>query len=237
MSENRVIIFSPHPDDETLACGGTIAKRIREGYEVFVVFMTDARYSLRAVGITSGPSPQEISNIRREEAREAMKILGLQDKNLFFLNFEDQTLEAHYQDAKRIVLKILKDVSPIEVYFPQRKEYHRDHRITNFIVQEALSHLNLIPVRVQYAIAWAFPFNIMVHMLEEKKFISFMSNILNLDIIYVDISEFLYLKMKALEAYKTQLLAFSYQERKNLFRSSFLNRFLKKKESFFINSI
>jgi hypothetical protein len=35
MIDRRMIVFSPHPDDETLACGGTIIRKIREGYDVY----------------------------------------------------------------------------------------------------------------------------------------------------------------------------------------------------------
>ena len=234
--KKKIVIFAPHPDDETLACGGTIAKKISEGYEVFVVFMTDARYSLTAVGITSGPLPHEVSIIRREEAVKAMKTLGLKEKNIFFLNFEDKTLKMRYRDALKKVIEILADISPVEVYFPQRKEYHIDHRVTNLIVREALKRLNLHPIEFQYAIAWSFPYHLLVHVLNEQLFDSLMSNILKLDMIHVNISKFLHLKSKALNEYKTQMMAFSYNERKNLIKRSFLKRFLKKEEKFFVNS-
>jgi LmbE family N-acetylglucosaminyl deacetylase len=122
----------------------------------------------------------------------------------------------------------------VEVYFPQKKEYNIDHRVTNMMVQEVLGHLNLNPIKFQYAIAWLFPYNVVAHIIDERKFYLFMSSILNLSIVYEDISKFLNLKKKALEAYKTQLMAFSYKERKNIIKRSFLNSFLEKKEKFFV---
>jgi len=32
----RVLVIAPHPDDEILGCGGTMARRIAEGHEVYV---------------------------------------------------------------------------------------------------------------------------------------------------------------------------------------------------------
>ena len=56
--EHNVIIFSPHPDDETLGCGGTIAKKVKEGYQVKIVFMTDGRNAFsKILKINSCPSP------------------------------------------------------------------------------------------------------------------------------------------------------------------------------------
>jgi LmbE family N-acetylglucosaminyl deacetylase len=36
-----MVVFAPHPNDETLACGGTIIKRLREGFNVYIILMTD----------------------------------------------------------------------------------------------------------------------------------------------------------------------------------------------------
>ena len=30
----KCLVFAPHPDDETIGVGGTILKKIKEGYEV-----------------------------------------------------------------------------------------------------------------------------------------------------------------------------------------------------------
>jgi LmbE family N-acetylglucosaminyl deacetylase len=40
-----VVVFSPHPDDETLGCGSTIIKKKRLGADVTIVFMTDGSKS------------------------------------------------------------------------------------------------------------------------------------------------------------------------------------------------
>ena len=46
--------FAPHPDDETWGCGGTVAKKISEGYEVLIMVLTDGRYAFqKMLGIES----------------------------------------------------------------------------------------------------------------------------------------------------------------------------------------
>jgi LmbE family N-acetylglucosaminyl deacetylase len=49
LTEKSILVFAPHPDDETLGCGGTIANRVREGHEVEIFFMTDGRTLERGV--------------------------------------------------------------------------------------------------------------------------------------------------------------------------------------------
>ena len=73
--KEKIIVFAPHPDDETLGCGGTIAKRIVEGYEVIIVIMTDGRHSyLEMLGIDKDPTPNELKEIRKEEVKRATRI-------------------------------------------------------------------------------------------------------------------------------------------------------------------
>ena len=45
----RIVVFAPHPDDETLGTGGTIVRKLNEGYEVVIVVLTDGRYAFSTV--------------------------------------------------------------------------------------------------------------------------------------------------------------------------------------------
>lgn len=232
----KAIVFAPHPDDETLGCGGTIARRLSEGYEVFVVFMTDGRHALAEFGISSAPTPFEMKGMRREDALRATKILGLQEKNLFFLDFEDRTLEKHEGLVQEIILQILKDVSPVEVFFPQEREYNIDHRVTNTIIRRAIDISNLHPIEYRYAIAWSFPLYLLIHVMNEHTFDLLTSKFLKRDLIHVDISKFLLLKKMAIEEYKSQITVLSSGQKRPALKHSFLKRFLKNEEKFFVNT-
>ena len=232
----KVVVFAPHPDDETLGCGGTIVKKLSNGYGVSIVFMTDGRHSLTDLGIYSGPTPFEIKERRREEALRAMKILGVQEKDLFFLDFEDKSLEKHQKLVQERIVEILKDVSPTEVFFPQEKEYNIDHRVANMIVRRALRTSNLHPIEYRYTVAWSFPFYLCMHIVNERTFDLFMSKLLRSDLIYVDISKFLPLKEMAIKEYKCQIITLSSKQKKPVLKSSFLKRFLKNEEKFFVNA-
>lgn len=234
--EKRAIVFAPHPDDETLGCGGTIAKKSNEGYDVSVVFMTDGRHSLAEIGISSGSTPFEMKVIRREEAIRAMKILGLQEKNLFFLDFEDKTLERNERLVQERVVEILKDASPVEVFFPQAKEYNIDHRVTNIIVRRAIEKSSIHPIEYQYIIAWKFPLYLLVHVLKGCTFDLLVSKVLEDDLIYVDISKFLHLKQMAIKEYKSQTKVLSDEQKRPALKNSFLKRFLENKEKFFFKT-
>jgi len=232
--KKEAIVFAPHPDDETLGCGGTIAKRLSEGYNVYVVFMTDGRHSLAEFGISSGPTPSEMKEIRREEAKRAMKILGLQERNLLFLDFEDKTLEKHESLVQERIVDILKDTSPEEVFLPQEKEYNTDHRVTNLITKRAIEVSNLHPIEYQYTIAWSFPFYLLMHVMNERTFDYLTSNFLKRDLIRVDVSRFFPLKEMAIKEYRSQITLLSSGQRRPVLKRSFVKEFLKDREKFFV---
>jgi len=128
------VVFAPHPDDETLACGGTIIKKTNEGSTVDLVFVTD--------GSKSHPKlmpPQEMKVTREKEALAAASILGVERQAVHFLHFEDRELQHHFEAAVEAVLRILNECGPEEVFLPYPLEAPRDHRATNVIVKEALN--------------------------------------------------------------------------------------------------
>lgn len=91
----RLLVFSPHPDDETLAAAGLIQRVIERGGSVRVVWMTNGDGFLDGVrseyDITE-PSDHdfiEYGKMRQEEAIRAMEELGLEEGDCVFLGFPD----------------------------------------------------------------------------------------------------------------------------------------------------
>lgn len=234
--KKKIIVFAPHPDDETLGCGGTIARKLNEGYDVFVVFMTDGRYPLTEFGISVGPTPSEMKEIRREDALRAMKILGVREENLVFLDFEDKTLKENERLVQKRVEKILRDNPPSEIYFPQEKEYNTDHRETNMIVRRAIEALDLHPVEYKYVIAWRFPLFLLARIMRGKISDMFILIFLKYRLIHVDISRFLPLKKMAIGEYKSQITLLSLRQKRPVLKRSFLERFTGTEEIFFVGN-
>jgi LmbE family N-acetylglucosaminyl deacetylase len=230
----NVVIFAPHPDDEVLGCGGTIAKKLAEGYTVFVVFMTDGRYGLKEVGIDKNLDPLEFKTVRKEEALKAAKILGLKEQNMFFLDIEDKSLVKYKIYTLRKTMRILKDVHPAEIFFPQELEYNLDHRVTNTIVKEALKKLDLKTIEYRYAIAWKFPLYLLLHFLGKNAFYKMMCAVLGSSLFCVDISEFLSIKIKAIKQYASQLKRYSYDQSGPAIKQSILKISLENEEKFFV---
>jgi N-acetylglucosamine malate deacetylase 1 len=130
-----IAVLAPHMDDEVLGCGGTIARHVRAGAEVSVIFLTDGRYGGKvdetATGDARDVDRQALVGIRKLEARRAAEVLGVQ--SVFFLDAEDTRLHADKLVAGRL-REILERAPPDIVYLPFFLERNADHRAVNDVL-------------------------------------------------------------------------------------------------------
>jgi len=118
----KVLVFAPHPDDETLGCGGTLAQ-LAKICPVKVVLVTD--------GSGAGELPLGTAEIRQAEFVQALQTLGINDWAM--LGQPDGAFTAT-PDLKSHVLSLLQEYQPQWVFMPSPMDYHRDHlRITAFL--------------------------------------------------------------------------------------------------------
>ena len=91
----RLMVFSPHPDDETLGAGGLIQRVLRVGGAVKVVFMTSGDGFPEGVELEeriAHPTAQdyrEYGEQRQEEAQQVLATLGVKAQDVIFLSFPD----------------------------------------------------------------------------------------------------------------------------------------------------
>ncbi|MBN2057018.1 PIG-L family deacetylase [bacterium] len=125
----RILVMAPHYDDETLGPGGTLVKHSQAGEKVHVLFFTDGR-----AGNPGGWTEAELIETRRREARQAAKMLGIED--LRFLDYPDQALPV--DDASiHAVRSVFESVLPDLVYMPFPLDVHPDHAATAHITVAA----------------------------------------------------------------------------------------------------
>ena len=127
------IVFAPHQDDETLACGGTILKKRQAGAEVGVVFMCDGSSSH-----AKRMRPDELAALRTEEAGAALRVLDVGAADVRFLDFKERKLRYHHSEAVENVAAILNERQPEEIFLPYRADVHPDHQATYRVVLDAL---------------------------------------------------------------------------------------------------
>lgn len=100
----RLMVFAPHPDDETLAAGGLIQRVLARNGQVRVVFITNGdgyvdgvRKEVRRQQ-TSTADFIEYGERRHREALHAIQALGLPVRNALFLGFPDDGIDDLWSD-------------------------------------------------------------------------------------------------------------------------------------------
>ena len=149
--KSTVLVFSPHQDDATLGCGGTIIKKKRAGAQVKIVYMTDGAKSHEHL-----ISEERLKLIRANEALKASRLLGLEEKDVAFLEYKDRELAENQISAIGKVSKILQLHKPDEIFIPHHKEppqwWSKDHLATNRIVMSALHAYDKKPTVYEYPV-------------------------------------------------------------------------------------
>lgn len=118
----RVLVLAPHPDDETIGCGGTLALLADGGARVEVLLATDGE-------ATIGPAlpASEIARRRRAETVTALELLGV-DTAPRCLGLPDGDLVHHGRILTASVQEAIDDLHPDLVLSPWLLEAHPDHR-------------------------------------------------------------------------------------------------------------
>jgi len=122
------LVVSPHPDDESLGCGGLIAAKVRAGQPVDVLFLT--------AGEASHPdhprlAPGELARVRQAEARAALAVLGVPAERMHFSDLPDGRIgqfgQPEFQPACRRLIDLIRTLRPGEVFTTYAHDGSTEH--------------------------------------------------------------------------------------------------------------
>ena len=122
-----LLVLAPHPDDETLGCGGLIATACAAGQDVHVLVLTDGTGSHPR---SAAYPAAKLAALRQQESRLAAEALGLEAARVSFLGLPD-TRSPHEgagaeQAAQAIALHACK-VGARAIFTTWRHDPHGDH--------------------------------------------------------------------------------------------------------------
>ncbi|MEO7165503.1 MAG: PIG-L family deacetylase [Chthoniobacterales bacterium] len=136
-SRSRVMIFAPHPDDESLAAGVFLQRAIAAGAAVRVVYATDGEHNCWPQRLLEGKVRIRENDrlrwgMRRQmEALAALEILGVQAENVDFLSLPDQgvtdLLLAGCGETLRSLADVIRSWEPTHLLMPSAADTHPDH--------------------------------------------------------------------------------------------------------------
>ncbi|MEM8849008.1 MAG: PIG-L deacetylase family protein [Pseudomonadota bacterium] len=127
LSVKNCLVLAPHPDDETLGCGGLIQRKRAAGASVHVTVVTDG------AATHDGDEAQSLTrdaliDLRERETIEACAILGVEADAVSFLRLPDGDLAAHADGLRERLADIVARIAPEEVYVCALADGHRDHQ-------------------------------------------------------------------------------------------------------------
>lgn len=189
-----ILVVAAHPDDETLGCGGTIAKLSAENKDVHILILGE--------GITSRQDIDRVSaenklSALRENSRKAAMILGA--KSIEFQNFPDNMFDSvPLLDIIKTIEVYIKRHAPHTIFTHHGGDLNIDHSLTFRATLTAARPLQDCPVKHIYsfetlsATDWALG----------KTGPVFEPNL------FVDIEQFINFKIRAMQAYVGEIREF-----------------------------
>jgi LmbE family N-acetylglucosaminyl deacetylase len=148
-SRSRLLLFAPHPDDESLACSVLLQRAVRAGAEVRVVYVTDGddnpwpQRVLERKWRLSATDRRRWGRLRRTEALAALRVLGVNGSAARFLALPDQKLTAILmcgcQSALERFAGIIADWGPTDLLMPSISDTHPDHSALAVMLRLVLS--------------------------------------------------------------------------------------------------
>lgn len=149
------LVVAPHPDDESLGCGGLLAMLGDAGIACFALLVSD--------GTQSHPHSKAYdanarAALRDAEWREALRWLGVPEQRLLRLGLVDGRLplpgQAAFAAAATRCRAAIDRVGPQTMLVPWRRDPHPDHRASHALVGAALAGRETVPRLLEYAV-WA----------------------------------------------------------------------------------
>lgn len=181
----KVLVIAPHPDDEVLGCGGTIARHVAEGGEVYLCVVTKAY---------SPDWSEEIIEVKRQEVLKATEILGI--KEVYFLDLPTVKLDTIPQkELNESITRAIAEVKPEVVYIPHKGDVNQDHRLVFEASMVALRPLSGSTVSKILC----------YETLSETEWGAPNTESLFVPNVYVNIADTLEVKLEAMSAYATEL--------------------------------
>ena len=128
---DSVLVIAPHPDDESIGCGGAICLHHRRGDTVGVVFLTSGERGI------DGIAPAEARAVREAEATEALEVLGVGRRD--FLRLPDLGVGDKLALAVERLRPVLEAHAPSVIYLPHPEDAHVDHQAALPLIRSAMA--------------------------------------------------------------------------------------------------
>lgn len=136
----KILVVTPHPDDETFSAGGTLAMLARGGNTIQIVIYTTDNAGSNDPNMTK----ERLAAIRKQEEEDSCEALGIAKENITWLGYDDGMLE--YVDRRELTKQVAREIRrhrpdavfSIDPGAPYEQWHKSDHRTAAFITVDAM---------------------------------------------------------------------------------------------------
>jgi len=183
----KILVISPHPDDETLGCGGTILKHKDIGDKIYWLIITN-------IDIKNGWD----KNAVKKRQKEIETVAGMYDfEKTFKLDYPTAKLDIiPVQEINKSISEVILEIEPEIIYLPNRSDVHTDHQISFKAVYSCTKNFR-------------YPFIkkiLMYETLSETEFAPTLPESIFIPNVFVDITKYFEKKLEIFKIYKSELM-------------------------------
>ncbi len=180
----KVLVISPHPDDETLGAGGTLLKLKKEGHEIYWLNVTNMKTDY---GYTAERVAERNKEI--EEVAKAYQVDG-------FYNMELEPAGVDRYDVGELIpefKEIFEEVKPDTILMPFQYDVHSDHRAIFDVVYSCTKSFRAPYIKNVLAM------EILSETDQAERSHGFVPTV------FVDVTDFLEEKIRIMKTYKSEI--------------------------------
>jgi N-acetylglucosamine malate deacetylase 1 len=195
----KILVIAPHPDDETLGCGGTLFRHAQEEDEIFWLIVTSISAERGWSDITVNKRAEEIANVANK----------YRFSEVFELQFPTTKLDTlPHSDLINKVGEVYKKVKPEIIYMPFSKDVHTDHQLTAQAIQSTIKWFRY--PYIKKVLMYETPSETEFNFIEQR---AFHPNV------FVDISKYLESKIETMKIYEGEIDDFPFPRSEKTMRS------------------
>lgn len=120
MKNEKILVLAPHTDDGEFGCGGSIAKFLEGGSQVFY-----ATFSLCEESLPPGWPKDTLE----KELTKAAAVWGIEKLNLLIYRYPVRRFAEHRQDILEDLVALQRRLNPTLVFMPSFNDLHQDHHV------------------------------------------------------------------------------------------------------------
>ena len=185
--QDKVLVVAPHPDDETLGCGGTLLKHKNSDDKIYWMIVTNIQ--------SENGWPEERVRKKQKEIHQVAEIYGFE--KIFKLDFPTTMLDTiPYNDLIAKISVVIQEVKPSIVYLPNRSDVHTDHQVTFKAVISCCKSFRAPFIKK----------NIVYECLSETEFAPALSENVFIPNVFVDISDYMERKSDIMSIYSSEMM-------------------------------